>query len=196
MTTYDIPKEYLGKERNKEDCTTKEMEYMLSAILWSKRSKDPSTQVGVAIVDKEGKIISGGCNNPPDQWEGEFPYKTDVKEEYHKYSYIIHAEMRGIFNYNGPKKDLEGATAYVTLFPCKECAKLLVTSGIKKVVYLHDTRQNSPDNFISKVLFNKCGVEYKEFDKTLLEGIELDINSKNEKEIAKIKSYKPNEKVQ
>ena len=192
MTTYDIPKEYLGNPRNKEDITSKEAEYMLSAMLWSKRSEDPSTQVGVAIVDKEGNIISGGCNNPSDKWEGDFPFKTDVPEEYNKYSYILHAEMNGIFNYTGPVKDFKDATMYVTLFPCANCAKLIVAAKIKKVVYLHDTRKDS-NNFIAKVLFNKCGIEYEEFDKTLLKGIELNVDSPNEKEIAKIKCYKPEE---
>lgn len=196
MTTYDIPKEYLGNPRNKEDIISKEAKYMLSAILWSKEGEDPSTQVGACIVNKDGNIITGGCNNPSEQWEGKFPYKTDVPEEYNKYSYIIHAEMNGIFNYKGPIKDLEGATMYVTLFPCINCAKLIATSKIKKVVYLHDTRKDSTDNFMAKVLLSRCGIEYEEFDKTLLKGIELNIDAPNEKEIAKIKCYKPEEKVQ
>ena len=63
-------------------------------------------------------------------------------------------------NYRGSNKDLEGAKIYVDLFPCNECAKIIIQSGIKEVIYLSDKYATSENNIASRRLFDECGVKY------------------------------------
>lgn len=112
--------------------------FMALAVLSSYRSKDPSTQVGACIINpKNNRVLSLGYNGFPNGCSDDvFPWgKTNRKEEDNKYSYVVHAELNAILN---AKQDLVGSTLYVTHFPCAECAKAIVQSGIKEVVYLHD----------------------------------------------------------
>ena len=81
-----------------------------------------------------------------------------------KYPYVCHSEMNAILNYRGSKKDLEDAKIYVDLFPCNECAKIIIQSGIKEVVYLDDKYKDSENNIASRKLFDECGVTYKKLD--------------------------------
>ena len=88
--------------------------------------------------------------------------------------YVVHAERNAILNYRGSRKDLEGARIYVDLFPCNECAKEIIQSGIKEVIYLCD-KYKAEDNVIaSKRLFDACGVSYKQL--ILTENKEIIIN--------------------
>lgn len=164
--TYEILEEYLGGKRN--STISNDEACMLSALVWSAKSKDPSTQVGVCFVNEEGRVISTGYNGTPNDWsDEEFPWENDTAllgEENTKYPYVIHAEMNGIVNYNGPISDFKNSTMYVTLFPCVNCAKLIIQAGIKKVIYLCDT-PNTKDNLCSKILLKKCGVECIDFKK-------------------------------
>ena len=68
--------------------------------------------------------------------------------------------MNAILNYRGSKKDLENAKIYVDLFPCNECAKIIIQSGIKEVIYLSDKYANSENNIASRKLFDECNVKY------------------------------------
>ena len=81
-----------------------------------------------------------------------------------KYPYVCHAEMNAILNYRGSKKDLENAKIYVDLFPCNECAKIIIQSGIKEVIYLSDKYANSENNIASRRLFDECGVKYTKIE--------------------------------
>ena len=83
-----------------------------------------------------------------------------------KYAYVCHAEMNGILNYRGSRKDLEGAKIYVHLFPCNECAKLIIQSGIKEVIYLSDKYDETDGVKASKKLFDTCGVKYRQMELT------------------------------
>ena len=81
-----------------------------------------------------------------------------------KYPYVCHAEMNAILNFRGTKKDLENAKIYVDLFPCNECAKIIIQSGIKEVIYLSDKYANSDNNIASRKLFDECGVKYSKIN--------------------------------
>ena len=136
--------------------------FMGVALLSACRSKDPSTQVGACIVGADNKILSIGYNGAPNGFDDDkFPWAREGNNLETKYPYVCHAEMNAILNYRGSRKDLEGAKIYVDLFPCNECAKIIIQSGIKKVVYLSDKYADSENNIASRKLFDTCGIEYE-----------------------------------
>ena len=147
--------------------------FMAIAKLSAMRSKDPSTQVGACIVSPDNRILSMGYNGAPNGLnDDDFPWAREGNPLDTKYLYVCHGEMNAVMNYRGNKKDLEGAKIYVDLFPCNECAKIIIQAGIKEVIYLSD-KYADKDNFIaSKRLFDACGVKYR-----YLEGFE-EINIK------------------
>ena len=138
-------------------------EYFIAiAKLSAMRSKDPSTQVGACIVSNDNRILSIGYNGAPNGFDDErFPWAREGKNLETKYPYVCHAEMNAILNYRGNKKDFENAKIYVDLFPCNECAKMIIQAGIKEVIYLSDKYKDSENNVASRKLFNECGVKYK-----------------------------------
>lgn len=139
--------------------------FMAIAKLSSLRSKDPSTQVGACIVDKNNRILSIGYNGTPNGFEdSKFPWQREGDPKDTKYYYVVHAERNAIINYRGSRKDLEGAKIYVDLFPCNECAKEIIQSGIKEVVYLSDKYANTDETIVSKRLFDECKVIYRQLD--------------------------------
>ena len=136
--------------------------FMAIAKLSAMRSKDPNTQVGACIVSDDNRILSIGYNGATNGFSDErFPWARDGANLETKYPYVCHAEMNAILNYRGSKKDLEHAKIYVDLFPCNECAKIIIQSGIKEVVYLSDKYANSENNIASRRLFDECCVTYK-----------------------------------
>lgn len=163
---HEFKKEYLNNMR--QDRISNNLACMLSAIDWSQRSKDPSSQVGACYVTPSGREISMGYNGAPNNWpDEEFPWGRDVEKDgmnNTKYPYVIHAEMNGILNYRGLGSDFEGSTLFVTLFPCSNCAKFLAQRGISKVVYLSDKYNGTEDNIAAKTLLSKCKVEYVKFN--------------------------------
>ena len=139
--------------------------FMAIAKLSAMRSKDPNTQVGACIVSDDNRILSIGYNGAPNGFSDErFPWARDGANLETKYPYVCHAEMNAILNYRGSKKDLEHAKIYVDLFPCNECAKIIIQSGIKDVIYLSDKYANSENNIASRKLFDECGVTYKKIE--------------------------------
>lgn len=141
--------------------------FMGIAILTSGRSKDPSTQVGACIVDKENRILSIGYNGTPNGFDDDrFPWNRDGDNLDTKYPYVCHAELNAILNYKGSRCDLTGSKIYVDLFPCNECAKAIIQSGIKEVIYLSDKYKNSDNNKASRRLFDECGVIYRKVNCT------------------------------
>lgn len=148
--------------------------FMAIAKLSSMRSKDPSTQVGACIVGLDNRILSIGYNGAPNGFDDDkFPWNREGENLNTKYPYVCHAEMNAILNYRGSRKDLENAKLYVDLFPCNECAKIIIQSGIKRVFYLSDKYANSENNIASRKLFDECGVTYTKLD---LEGEKIEIN--------------------
>ncbi len=94
--------------------------------------------------------------------DDDFPWGTADDPLHDKHNYVIHAEANAILNYRGSLKDMAGATVYVTLFPCHECAKTLVQAGIGEVVYLDDKYCGTEDNLISKNILDRCGITYRQ----------------------------------
>src|SRR5574344_1055978 len=139
--------------------------FMAIAKLSAMRSKDPNTQVGACIVDDTNRILSIGYNGAPNGYnDNEFPWEREGSPLDTKYLYVVHAERNAILNYKGSRKDLESAKIYVDLFPCNECAKEIIQSGIKEVVYLSDKYADTDNTIASKRLFDKCGVKYRHLD--------------------------------
>lgn len=139
--------------------------FMAVAKLSAMRSKDPSTQVGACIVSKDNRILSIGYNGAPNGFDDDdFPWAREGNPIDTKYFYVCHGEMNAIMNYHGNKKELEEARIYVDLFPCNECAKLIIQSGIKEVIYLSDKYKDQDAFKASKKLFDTCGVKYKHLE--------------------------------
>lgn len=136
--------------------------FMGVALLAAMRSKDPSTQVGCCIVDAENRILSTGYNGfPAGCSDDDFPWAREGEET--KYPYVVHAELNAILNARG--KNLYGACLYVALFPCNECAKAIIQSGIKEVVYLSDKYADTPATCASKRMLASAGVSLRRLEK-------------------------------
>lgn len=155
----------MEKDMNKkrENYISWEEYFMAIAKLSAMRSKDPSTQVGACIVSNSNRILSVGYNGAPNGFnDDKFPWAREAENNLDtKYPYVCHAELNAILNYRGSKKDLENAKLYVDLFPCNECAKIIIQSGIKEIVYLSDKYANSENNIASRRLLDSCGVKYR-----------------------------------
>lgn len=149
--------------KKKENYLTWDEYFMAIAKLSAMRSKDPNTQVGACIVDKNNRILSIGYNGAPNGYSDDiFPWNREGNELETKYPYVVHAERNAILNYRGSRKDFEGAKIYVDLFPCNECAKEIIQAGISEVIYLSDKYANTNSVIASKRLFDACGVSYHE----------------------------------
>ena len=137
----------MGNTEKRKNVPSRANVYMAMAKLISKRSKDPNTQVGAIIVSKDDRILSVGYNGFPNGCsDDEFPWSKSAKREYDtKYPYVVHAELNAILNFRGDNKAFEGSTLYVTLFPCHECAKAIIQSGITRLVYLDNKYQDTED---------------------------------------------------
>ena len=147
----------------REDYINWDQYFMGIAILSSHRSKDPNTQVGACIVSSDNRVLSCGYNGAPNSFEDDnFPWAREGHPLETKYMYVCHAEANAIDNYRGYKKEFEGARIYVDLFPCNECAKRIIQSGIKEVIYLSDKYKDSDSTIASKKMFDVCGVTYRE----------------------------------
>lgn len=163
-----------GEKR--KDCLSWDEYFMAIAKLSAMRSKDPSTQVGACIVSSDNRILSIGYNGAPNGFnDDKFPWTREGKNLETKYPYVCHAELNAILNYRGSKKDLEDAKIYVDLFPCNECAKIIIQSGIKEVIYLSDKYADSENNIASRKLLDECGVKYSKINLGKEREIKIDL---------------------
>ena len=154
--------------------------FMGIAMLAAMRSKDPNTQVGACIVSPDNIIISTGYNGMPKGCsDDEFPWdrKGDADDQT-KYPYVVHAELNAILNANG--RDLRGSRLYVALFPCNECAKAIIQSGVSEVLYLSDKYKDTMLNLVSKRMLEAAGVKYTKLT-TSLDSITLDFIPEEDK---------------
>lgn len=128
-------------------------------------SKDPSTQEGACIVNDENKIVGIGYNGFPKNCSDDvLPWSrtsTDGSILSTKYPFVCHAEMNAILNKN--EANLKNCTIYTSLFPCNECTKLIIQSGIKKVVYLSDKYAETEQTKASKWMLNLAKIEIEQF---------------------------------
>lgn len=145
--------------------------FMGIASLIALRSKDPNTQVGACIVSEDNKILSMGYNGMPIGCsDDEFPWNSDKDPYNNKYLYTTHSELNAILNYRGGS--LENSKIYVTLFPCNECAKAIIQSGIKEVVYDCDKYADTDSVRASKRMLRASGVKIRHYEAS---GRELNI---------------------
>ena len=149
----------------REDYISWDEYFMGVAKLSGMRSKDPNSQVGACIVSQDNKILSMGYNGfPIGCSDDEFPWARDGEDLSKKYVYVVHSELNAILNYRGGS--LEGAKLYVSLFPCNECAKAIIQSGIKTVVYDQDKYPLSSSVIASKRMLDAAGVRYYRYQHT------------------------------
>ena len=153
--------------------------FMGIAMLAAKRSKDPNTQVGACIVSEDNIIISTGYNGMPKGCSDDiFPWEREGQQDMTKYPYVVHAELNAILNANG--RDLRGSRIYVALFPCNECAKAIIQSGVKEVLYLSDKYKDTMLNLASKRMLEAAGVKYTKLT-TSIDSITLDFIPEEDK---------------
>ena len=146
----------------REDYITWDQYFMGIAILSSERSKDPSTRVGACIVNDDNKILSMGYNGAPTGLSDDImPWAREGNDLDTKYPYVCHSELNAILNC---PTSVRGARCYVTLFPCNECAKAIIQSGIKEVIYLSDKYHDTDSNRASRMMFDNCGVSYRKYE--------------------------------
>ena len=140
--------------------------FMGVALLSAKRSKDPSTQVGACIVNQKNKIVGAGYNGLPIGCDDDdFPWEKQGEYLDTKYPYICHAELNAILNNIG--MDLQGCKIYTALFPCNECAKAIIQSGITEVVYLSDKYEGNDVFKASRIMLDKAGVSYRKVNASI-----------------------------
>jgi dCMP deaminase len=138
--------------------------FMAVAELSAQRSKDPSTQVGACIVNSKKRIIGIGYNGfPTGLPDDDLPWSREGAFLETKYPYVCHAEMNAITNASN-KMQLEGASLYVSLFPCNECAKLIVQVGIAEVVYLTDKYADQDIFVAARKIFEMAGVVCRQLE--------------------------------
>ena len=150
--------------------------FMGVSLLAAERSKDPNTQVGACIIDDQNRILSTGYNGFPQGCsDDDFPWNRDESKGETKYPFVVHAELNAILNARA--KNLAGSKLYVSLFPCHECAKAIIQSGVREVVYLSDKYNGTPSDNASKRMLNAAGVKLTKLKPTkaqLLLNFEVD----------------------
>ena len=148
----------------RQDYLTWDAYFMGIALLSAQRSKDAGTQVGACIVSDENKILSVGYNGMPIGCHDDLmPWEREGDALHSKYFFVCHAELNAILNHGGGS--LKGSRVYTTLFPCNECAKAIIQSGIKEVIYLSDKYKDTDSVIASKQMFDMVGVTYREYQK-------------------------------
>ncbi len=151
--------------KKREDYISWDEYFMGVAKLSGMRSKDPNTQVGACIVSQDNKILSMGYNGfPIGCSDDEFPWAREGDPLENKYFYTTHSELNAILNYRGGS--LDGAKLYVTLFPCNECAKAIIQSGIRTIVYGEDKYSATAAVIASKRMLRAAGVELIRYEAT------------------------------
>ncbi|CAH4001709.1 deoxycytidylate deaminase [Pieris brassicae] len=151
------------QQNKREDYINWKDYFMAMAFLAAKRSKDPCFQVGACIVNKENKIVGIGYNGMPIGCnDDEFPWGKNTPSPLDSKSlYVCHAEMNAILNKNSA--DVKDCTMYVGLFPCNECAKIIIQSGIIEVVYLSNKSWDKPKYAASRKMLDAAGVKYWQY---------------------------------
>ena len=138
--------------------------FMGVAVLSSMRSKDPNTKVGACIVNQNKRIVGIGYNGLPIGCnDDEYPWEREGELLNTKYPYVVHAEPNAILN---STSSLVNATLYVTLYPCNECMKLIIQSGIKEIIYEDDKYNGTPTNLASRRMLKSAGVKVTPYQKS------------------------------
>lgn len=142
--------------------------FMGVALLLRLKSKDPHTQVGACVVNEKNRIIGIGCNDLPLACDDdELPWAREGKYLETKYAYVCHAELNAVLNSFG--KDISNCRIYTTSFPCNECAKAIIQSGIKEVIYTGNDCSDTDISIASNKLFNKFGIKLRKIENQVIE---------------------------
>lgn len=164
-------------EKRVDNVLTWDEYFMGLAHLSALRSKDPNTQVGAAIVDENHRVVSVGYNGfPTGVSDDEFPWSREGDVLTSKYAFVVHAELNAILN---SQRSVRGCTIYVSLFSCNECAKAIIQSGIKKIVYESDKYNGVDTNIASKRMLKAAGVELVRISNTISIQVEKKINEES-----------------
>ena len=138
--------------------------FMGIALLSAQRSKDNHTQVGACIVNQDKKIVSVGYNGMPTGCNDDImPWEREGEFLQTKYPFVCHAELNAILN---SSVNLKNCTLYVTLFPCNECAKAIIQSGIRHVIYLDNKYAGTDGVLASEQMFRLSGVIFEQYQKS------------------------------
>lgn len=150
----------------KTDYLSWDQYFMGIAELSAMRSKDPNTSVGACIVDADNKILSVGYNGMPHGCsDDEYPWEREHDDPLNtKYLYVCHAELNALLNYTGT--NLKNSRIYTTLFPCNECTKALIQSGIKEVIFMEDKYSGTPSVMAAKRMMESAGITYRRYSGT------------------------------
>jgi dCMP deaminase len=154
--------------KKRQDYISWDEYFMGVALLSGRRSKDPGTQVGACIVNAQHKIVGAGYNGlPAGCHDDDFPWDKQGAFLETKYPYVCHAELNAILNNIG--MDLGGCKIYTALFPCNECAKAIIQSGIKEVIYLSDKYKGQEAALASRRMLETAGVHCRKVTTSLTE---------------------------
>lgn len=138
--------------------------FMGIALLSCERSKDPNTKVGACIVDENKKVVSIGYNGMPSGCdESQLSWNRGEGLD-SKYLYVCHAEFNAILNTRNGTSALRGCTLYVTLFPCNECTKAIIQTGIKEVVYISNKYEDTVGVQASKRMLLLAGIKIRHYE--------------------------------
>lgn len=124
------------------EVTKFDVAYLKMASVWAKLSYCKRKQVGALIV-KDRMIISDGYNGTPSGFDN-----SCEDEQGNTQWFVLHAEANAILKLASSTQSAKDATLYLTLSPCKECSKLVLQAGIKKLVYLDDYKDNDGIEFL------------------------------------------------
>lgn len=127
--------------------------YLRMAVEWAKLSHCKRKQVGALIV-KNNTIISDGYNGTPSGFTN-----ACEDEDGNTHWYVLHAEANALLKVVRSTQNAEDGTLYITLSPCKECSKLIIQAGIKRVVYLNEYKDTAGIDFLKEF-----GIELKHIE--------------------------------
>ncbi len=158
------------------DCLSWDEYFMSVALLSAQRSKDPSTQVGACIANEQNKIVGVGYNGFPSGCsDDELPWAREGNFLDTKYPYVCHAELNAVLN--AISRDLRNCRIYVGLFPCNECTKVIIQSGITEIIYLSDKYKDSDQVRASKIMIEKApGISCRKLE-SKTKDISISLNS-------------------
>ncbi len=145
----------------KKDYFSWDETFMQMCRVIANRSKDPNTQTGACIVNGDNIVVGLGYNGfPRGCSDDELPWSRDGEFCDKKYAYVVHAEENAILNANA---DTKGAKLYCSLFPCNECAKVIIQRGIKEIIYESDKYHDDPIWQASRRMLDMAGVKYRQY---------------------------------
>ena len=150
------------KTQKRADYLSWDEYFMAVALLSAQRSKDPNTQVGACVANNDHKIIGVGYNGFP--WgcsDDVLPWAREGSYLDTKYPYVCHAELNAVLN--SSVQNLKDCRIYVVLFPCNECTKVIIQSGLQEIIYLSDKYAESDSVKASKRMLDQSNTGYRQF---------------------------------